>query len=238
MSNDNPVEQAIRRSHCAHAEREDPRHRCIGTCLTLSCKACGDDDRPIAPSDTLPETRLVRSVLDALGISYEALSPEYKARAAEVAKRWIDAPGPQPDAYEPSAILGWISDALAGKPVGDFAASFPLVRAVQDLYMERDVLRRLDRENLELRKRLTVWCDAIINDQLCTKAAQHRVVAGGREVWVCAVHHKEALVWQAQFGDDAPVDPQALPFQQAPGSLAEWPGPEPRSLPQHNPNPT
>jgi hypothetical protein len=89
------VEQAIRRSHCSHADRDDPRHQCVGTCLitqqgvTLACKACGDDARPIAPSDTLPETKLVRAVLDTLGISYDALAPEYKARAAQVAKRWM-----------------------------------------------------------------------------------------------------------------------------------------------------
>jgi hypothetical protein len=92
---DHPVEQAIRRSHCSHAERENPQHQCIGTCLitpqgiTLTCKACGDDEQPIAPTETLPETRLVRAVLDALGISYDALAPEYKACAAEVAKRWM-----------------------------------------------------------------------------------------------------------------------------------------------------
>lgn len=97
MSADHPVEQAIRRSHCSHADRDDPRHQCVGTCLItpqgvkLDCKACGDDDRKIAPADTLPETRLVRAVLDALGIAYDALSPEYKARAAEAAKRWMGA---------------------------------------------------------------------------------------------------------------------------------------------------
>jgi hypothetical protein len=95
--NDHPVEQAIRRSHCAHADRDDPQHQCIGSCLItpqgvkLDCKACGDDDRPIAPTESLPETRLVRVVLDALGISYDALAPEYKARAAEAAKRWLGA---------------------------------------------------------------------------------------------------------------------------------------------------
>ena len=94
---DHPVEQAIRRSHCAHKDRDAPHHQCIGTCLitpqgiTLDCKACGGDERPIAPSDTLPETRLVRAVLDALGISYNALDPAYKARAAEAAKRWMAA---------------------------------------------------------------------------------------------------------------------------------------------------
>ena len=97
MTTDHPVEQAIRRSHCAHKDRDAPQHQCIGTCLitlqgvTLDCKACGDDNRPIAPSDTLPETRLVRAVLDALGISYDALAPEYKGRAAEAAKRWMAA---------------------------------------------------------------------------------------------------------------------------------------------------
>jgi len=97
MTTDHPVEQAIRRSHCSHKDRNDPHHQCIGTCLitlqgvTLDCKACGDDDRLIAPQDALPETRLVRAVLDALGISYDALAPEYKARAAEAAKRWMAA---------------------------------------------------------------------------------------------------------------------------------------------------
>jgi len=95
MSPDHPVEQAIRRSHCSHNDRDDPRHQCIGTCLitpqgmTLTCKACGNDDRVIAPADTLPETKLVRAVLDAIGIEFDALAPERKARAAEVAKRWM-----------------------------------------------------------------------------------------------------------------------------------------------------
>jgi hypothetical protein len=93
---DNPVEQAIRRSHCAHADRDAPQHQCIGTCLitpqgvTLDCKACGKDDRAIAPAETLPETKFVRAMLDVLGISYDALAPEYKARAAQVAKNWLD----------------------------------------------------------------------------------------------------------------------------------------------------
>jgi hypothetical protein len=92
---DHLVEQAIRRSHCAHEHRDDEAHQCVGSCLItpqgvkLECKACGNDDRLIAPADTLPETRLVRAVLDALGIEYKALSPEYQARAAEVAKRWL-----------------------------------------------------------------------------------------------------------------------------------------------------
>ena len=89
------VEQAIRRSHCSHADNDDPQHQCVGTChitpqgLTLDCKACGKDERTIGPADMLPETQLVRAVLDALGISYDALSPEYKARGAQAAKRWM-----------------------------------------------------------------------------------------------------------------------------------------------------
>lgn len=96
MSVDHPVEQAIRRSHCAHAEREDPQHQCVGSCLitpqgvTLTCKLCGDDARLIAPADTLPETRLVRAVLDAVGVELDAIAPERKARAASVAKRWLE----------------------------------------------------------------------------------------------------------------------------------------------------
>jgi len=133
-------------------------------------------------------------------------------------------------AVEQGAILDWIDAVLDGKQASDFAESFPLVRAVQDLYMERDVLRRLDRENLELRKRLTVWCDAIINAQLCTKAACHRLARGDREVWVCETHREEAGAWQTQPGAD-PADVHTLPFKQAPGSLIEWPGPEPRTLP-------
>ncbi len=95
MAIDHPVEEAIRRSHCSHKDRDAAHHQCIGTCLispqgvTLDCKACGSDDRPIAPSDTLPETKLVRAVLDALGITYDALAPQYQARAAEVAKKWM-----------------------------------------------------------------------------------------------------------------------------------------------------
>lgn len=94
---DHPVEQALRRSHCSHKDRNELQHQCIGTCLitpqgvVLNCKACGADERSIAPADTLPETKLVSAVLDALGISYDALAPEYKARAAEVAKRWMAA---------------------------------------------------------------------------------------------------------------------------------------------------
>ena len=95
MSGDHPVEQAIRRSHCSHGDRDDPKHQCVGSCLitpqgvTLTCKACGDDDRTIAPAETLPETQLVRTVLDAIGIEFDALAPERKARAAEAAKRWM-----------------------------------------------------------------------------------------------------------------------------------------------------
>jgi hypothetical protein len=95
MSHDHSVEQAIRRSHCAHAERDDPAHACVGSCLitpqgmTLTCKACGDDDRPIAPAEILPETKLVRAVLDAIGIEYDAIAPERRAHAAELAKRWM-----------------------------------------------------------------------------------------------------------------------------------------------------
>ena len=93
------IEQALRRSHCAHNDRDDPQHGCVGSCLitpaglTLECKLCGNDDRLIAPSDTLPETRLVRTILDALGISYDVLAPEYKKRAADVAKLWMEARG-------------------------------------------------------------------------------------------------------------------------------------------------
>jgi hypothetical protein len=59
--------------------------------MTLTCKACGDDDRAIAPAEVLPETKLVRAVLDAIGIEFDALAPERKARAAEVVKRWMSA---------------------------------------------------------------------------------------------------------------------------------------------------
>jgi hypothetical protein len=93
MNNDQLVDQALRRSHCAHADREDPHHQCVGSCLitpqgvTLSCKACGGDERAIAPPSHLPEVTLVKIVLDAIGIEYDALAPERKARAAEVARR-------------------------------------------------------------------------------------------------------------------------------------------------------
>lgn len=97
MSEGHPVEQAIRRSHCAHADSSDPKHPCVGSCLitpqgvTLTCKLCGDDERRIAPAETLPESRLVREVLDAIGIELDALAPERRALAAEAAKRWMAA---------------------------------------------------------------------------------------------------------------------------------------------------
>ena len=95
MSTGHPVEQALRRSHCAHTDRDDAQHQCVGTCLitpqgvTLTCRACGDDDRAIAPAEILPETKLVRAVLEAIGIELDALAPDRKARAAETAKRWL-----------------------------------------------------------------------------------------------------------------------------------------------------
>lgn len=90
------VEQAIRRSHCSHEDKGKASHFCVGTCtispqgLKLECRACGNDERPIAPLETLPETRLVRRLLDELGIDWNMLTPEAKARAANVAKTWTD----------------------------------------------------------------------------------------------------------------------------------------------------
>lgn len=89
------VEQAIRRSHCAHADRDAADHQCIGTCtitpqgVELSCKACGGADDLIAPSATLPESKLVRAMLDAVGVDYDAITPERKARAVQIATNWI-----------------------------------------------------------------------------------------------------------------------------------------------------
>lgn len=97
MSSGHPVEQALRRSHCAHADSSNPQHPCVGSCLItpqgvkLTCKLCGDDERGIAPVETLPESRLVREVLDAIGIELGALAPERQACAAEAAKRWMAA---------------------------------------------------------------------------------------------------------------------------------------------------
>src|SRR4029077_13145618 len=97
MSSGHPVEQAIRRSHCAHADGSDPQHPCVGSCLitpqgvTLTCKLCGDDERTIVPAETLPESRRVREILDVIGIELDALAPERRARAVEVARRWMAA---------------------------------------------------------------------------------------------------------------------------------------------------
>jgi hypothetical protein len=57
--------------------------------MTLTCKACGDDDRPIAPAETLPETRLLRAILDTIGIELDAITPDRRARAAEAVRRWM-----------------------------------------------------------------------------------------------------------------------------------------------------
>lgn len=91
------IAQAVRKSHCSHDKRDDKDHHCIGECtitpqgIKLDCKACGSDVQLIAPSDLNPGTQLIKKVLDALGIDYQCLSPEYKARAAEVAEAWYKA---------------------------------------------------------------------------------------------------------------------------------------------------
>jgi hypothetical protein len=96
---------------------------------------------------------------------------------------------------------------------------------VQGLYAEQTAFKH---ENLELRKRLTVWCDAIENDKLCTKAARHRMSRGDREVWPCDGHRDQASAWA---GDGGPGDRHVAAFVQMPGTLDEWPGPEERKLP-------
>lgn len=84
------IAQAVRRAHCA---RKGSEHKCVGECritaagVALSCRLCGSDVELIQsyPSD---DQRLARSVVEATGMTWEALAPERQVAAIEAAIYW------------------------------------------------------------------------------------------------------------------------------------------------------
>lgn len=80
--------QDLRVAHCARTGD----HPCVGTCtitpggVELSCKICGDDDEPIAPSPSLDEVRVARAALSGLGVDWDAISPEAQRRIYALVK--------------------------------------------------------------------------------------------------------------------------------------------------------
>ncbi len=88
------VEQALRRSHCAMANRE---HECAGSItvtpsgLNLSCVLCGGDDRTLGPASYMQgAVSAARSILGWAGLDFDALSAERQAdvvRAVEQSAR-------------------------------------------------------------------------------------------------------------------------------------------------------
>jgi hypothetical protein len=77
------VEQALRRSHCAMANRE---HECAGSItvtpsgLSLSCVLCGGDDRTLGPASYLQgAVSAARDILYKAGLDFDALAAERQA---------------------------------------------------------------------------------------------------------------------------------------------------------------
>lgn len=86
-----PFAEALRRAHCAHANAGDPGHACIGRCtidrdgVKLDCKACGPGGEPLAPSEF--EARVARAAIEAIGMSWTALTPEAQRAAVAACDR-------------------------------------------------------------------------------------------------------------------------------------------------------
>lgn len=92
LMEDQSVEQAIRRAHCSHDKRDDPDHGCAGKCtitakgVTLECSLCGDDFRERHPLRAEAGER-ARSIVEAAGVKWTALSDEARQKAAREVER-------------------------------------------------------------------------------------------------------------------------------------------------------
>lgn len=87
--------QSLRVAHCSRLGD----HPCVGTCtitpggVELSCKICGDEKEPVAPSETLDEVKVAKAVLAGLGIDWEVITPETqrtiyaRVRATDLVRR-------------------------------------------------------------------------------------------------------------------------------------------------------
>jgi hypothetical protein len=81
--------QGLRKAHCSRGDNE--LHDCVGKVtitsgrVDLECTKCGNGHEIIAPSETLPQTRLAKRVLAAVGLDWDALTPERKRAASDAA---------------------------------------------------------------------------------------------------------------------------------------------------------
>lgn len=85
MSGQDEMLQAIRKSHCSHEERDDPKHGCAGQITItpngyeLRCVLCGSDDNPLVSTFSPAYTRAKKYVA-AMGLSWDLLSSNAQLR--------------------------------------------------------------------------------------------------------------------------------------------------------------
>lgn len=87
----NELAQAVRRSHCAHDDQENPDHICVGSCkitptgIELECPLCGpDQESQLHPASKKAWAR-VRALVKSAGIDWESLSMDAQNSALRVA---------------------------------------------------------------------------------------------------------------------------------------------------------
>lgn len=101
------VLEGLRRAHCSHEGAKDPKHGCAGeltvtpTGIKLACTLCGTDDSTHVDPQSWGAT-IARGVLEAAGLSWEALCAERQVAAIQAATR-LRCPGcgrvHQPEAH-------------------------------------------------------------------------------------------------------------------------------------------
>lgn len=78
--------QGLRKAHCSRGG--DELHECVGVAtitrdgVELACKLCGKQSEPLVPLGR--NTALARSVLAAIGLDWDALTPERKRLVVEI----------------------------------------------------------------------------------------------------------------------------------------------------------
>lgn len=86
------IEEALRKSHCASGERDNPDHRCCGTMtvspkgLSLECPKCGDDYSDRHPYDVRAEDR-AKAILGAAGLDWDSLTDRVRQRVVREMRR-------------------------------------------------------------------------------------------------------------------------------------------------------
>lgn len=86
-----PFAETLRRAHCAHSAAGEPTHVCVGRCtitrdkVELDCKLCGSDHQSLGPS--VIEAMPARAVVEAVGMSWDSLTPEAQRAAVSALER-------------------------------------------------------------------------------------------------------------------------------------------------------